>query len=138
METIGYWYCPNCLEELSSSRVTHQELCDTCGHPAIWVEDIDPNRLEEICNAEREGRVAVLPCKVGDTVYDRHGDPWEITQIEQHMCGKLWFRCGHKGTKDYTAFSGEDIEDCVFLTKPKTKDASEAAEQTLKEHELNG
>jgi FtsZ-binding cell division protein ZapB len=27
------------------------------------------DRLEEICNAEREGRCVVLPCKVGDTVY---------------------------------------------------------------------
>lgn len=27
------------------------------------------DRLEEICNAEREGRCVVLPCKLGDTVY---------------------------------------------------------------------
>ena len=27
------------------------------------------DRLEEICEAEREGRCVVLPCKVGDTVY---------------------------------------------------------------------
>lgn len=26
-------------------------------------------RVEEICDAERDGRVVVLPCKVGDTVY---------------------------------------------------------------------
>ena len=28
------------------------------------------DRLEEICQAEREGRCVVLPCKVGDTVWD--------------------------------------------------------------------
>lgn len=28
------------------------------------------DRLEEICNAERDGRCVVLPCKVGDTVYE--------------------------------------------------------------------
>lgn len=27
------------------------------------------DRLEKICDAEREGRLVVLPCKVGDTVY---------------------------------------------------------------------
>jgi hypothetical protein len=31
--------------------------------------DISIDRLEEICNAERDGRCVVLPCKVGDTVY---------------------------------------------------------------------
>ena len=31
--------------------------------------DISLDRLTEICNAERGGRLVVLPCKVGDTVY---------------------------------------------------------------------
>lgn len=31
--------------------------------------DIDLDRLTEICNAEREERCVVLPCKIGDTVY---------------------------------------------------------------------
>lgn len=42
----------------------------------VWLEwfrviaqGIEPDRLEEICRAEREGRCEVLPCKVGDTVY---------------------------------------------------------------------
>lgn len=34
----GYWYCPNCQEEIDSSRVTFQELHDACGHPASWIE----------------------------------------------------------------------------------------------------
>lgn len=32
-------------------------------------DGISPDRLQEICSAEREGRCVVLPCKVGDTVY---------------------------------------------------------------------
>lgn len=32
------------------------------------MSDIDPNRLVDICQAERDGRLVVLPCKVGDTV----------------------------------------------------------------------
>lgn len=31
--------------------------------------NIPVERVEEICEAERDGRLAVLPCKVGDTVY---------------------------------------------------------------------
>ena len=33
------------------------------------MSDIDPNRLVDICQAERDGRLVVLPCKVGNTVY---------------------------------------------------------------------
>lgn len=28
------------------------------------------DRIKEICQAERDGRLMVLPCKVGDTVYE--------------------------------------------------------------------
>lgn len=69
MRTIKYWYCPNCREELLVSRVTYQEKCDACGHPVVWVEGIDPNRITEICHAEREGRCVVLPVKQYTTVY---------------------------------------------------------------------
>lgn len=31
---------------------------------------ISTGRLETICNAERDGRCVILPCKVGDTVYE--------------------------------------------------------------------
>lgn len=31
---------------------------------------VSVDRIGEICEAEREGRLVVLPCKVGDTVYE--------------------------------------------------------------------
>lgn len=40
-----------------------KELCHTL------IGKIPLDRLEEICNAEREGRCVVMPCKVGDKVY---------------------------------------------------------------------
>lgn len=43
----------------------------------VWLEwfravagTIEPDRLDAICQAEREQRAVVLPCKVGDTVYE--------------------------------------------------------------------
>ena len=67
---MSYWYCPNCKEELGGNHVTHQELCDYCGTRVLWRDEgISPERLEEILQAEKEGRLIVLPCKVGDTVY---------------------------------------------------------------------
>ncbi len=35
----------------------------------VLVDGIPVERLSEICRAEQEGRLVVLPCKVGDTVY---------------------------------------------------------------------
>lgn len=52
----------------------------TRGHAQCWLrlsylEDIlgdnyDLDRLRELVEADREGRCVVLPCKVGDTIYD--------------------------------------------------------------------
>lgn len=43
-------------------ELPYQKLCHI-------VRNIPLDRLEEICTAEREGRLVVLPCKVGETVY---------------------------------------------------------------------
>lgn len=44
-----------------------QSLYNELGEAII--ECIPYERLEEICNAEREGRCVVLPCKIGEKVY---------------------------------------------------------------------
>ena len=36
----------------------------------ILGNDYDLDRLKELVEADREGRCVVLPCKIGDTVYD--------------------------------------------------------------------
>lgn len=36
----------------------------------ILGEDYDLDRLKELVEADREGRCVVLPCKIGDTIYD--------------------------------------------------------------------
>lgn len=46
-------------------------------HLVEVVFGIDYDRLREIATAEREGRVVVLPCKVGDTVFvDKRTTPY--------------------------------------------------------------
>lgn len=47
----------------SKARKLRAELVDALS------KGISTHRLEEICQAERENRLVVLPCKVGDTVY---------------------------------------------------------------------
>lgn len=100
--------------------------------------DIDLVRLEEICEAERQGRLVVLPCKVGDTVYvhDRDGKPREMVldtpdirchcAKEENICMAL---CDSKQT-GICAYrlknDGSDLGKTVFLTR-------EEAEAALKE-----
>ena len=84
---------------------------------------LTPEEVAELAQAKADGRCVVLPCRVGGTVWDEFGMAWEITQVEHHMNGRIWFRCGHNGTDDYTAFSDEYIGDDFFLTEPEGKAA---------------
>ena len=95
------------------------------------------DRLAEICEAECEGRLVVLPCKVGDTVYVRgESFPCEIEQItitedyinfewasfdRSYECTECW---------DEGVFKLSDIGKTVFLTR-------EEAEKALAEMEEN-
>jgi hypothetical protein len=45
---MNYWYCPYCEEEVDNSRVTHQELHDSCGHAVIEVESVQETIFDEI------------------------------------------------------------------------------------------
>lgn len=42
-------------------------------------KSIDLDRLSEICTAEREGRLVVLPCKIGQKLYD-FGEYFDVVQ----------------------------------------------------------
>lgn len=58
------------------------------------VRDISTDRLRELAEADKDGRLVVLPCKVGDTVYFRTYDcngtvdlgiqPHKVTAIVGH------------------------------------------------------
>ena len=50
---------------LKSIEIKTIELLGTIAYES----GISIDRLSEICNAEREGRCMVLPCKIGDTIY---------------------------------------------------------------------
>ena len=56
---------------------------DTMINLAAQVLGVEPSRLRELAEADKDGRVVVLPCKVGDTVWRivRDGEP-HITRDE--------------------------------------------------------
>lgn len=62
------------------------------------------DRLRELAEADREGKIPKHT--IGDTIYDRFGDAWEVSAVERHLLAgepKWIYRCGHIGTNDYCA-----------------------------------
>lgn len=103
------------------------------------VEGIDPARLQEICEAEREGRVAIIPC--WNTIYIISGGEIQFMDMVHYRgnCAGIYdLRCECQDQEeDCDSFCHNDNEKCcaynfevaeigktVFLTK-------EAAEEAL-------
>lgn len=80
-------------------------------HFIAGMEDIlgdtyDLDRLRELLEADREGRSVVLPCKVGDTVYQA-----DTERVYGLKIKKIIYDCGH------IAFDAAAIGKSVFLSR---------------------
>ena len=94
------------------------------------VEDVFSDKPEftehirELLRAEKDGRLVVLPCKVGDTIY-RCGDPikkiyeWQIAYVEVYEDETVFV-----DDSDNT-FVEADIGKTVFLTREEAEKALE-------------
>lgn len=89
--------------------------------------------IRELLRAEKDGRLVVLPCKVGDTIY-RCGDPikkiyeWQIAYVEVYEDETVFV-----DDSDNT-FVEADIGKTVFLTH---EEAEKALEEVCKENTKN-
>ena len=97
------------------------------------IKEIPINRLRELAQAEKEGRLVVLPCDVGDKLYDvTLGEVREKIVISLSML--LSKSVNHlvihaeNFRNAVTSYELQDIGKTVFLTR-------EAAEAALKERE---
>ena len=62
---------------------------DTMINLAAQVLGVEPSRIRELAEADKDGRVVVLPCKVGDTV-------WIVGTVRKLYSAKVrTFFCGH-------------------------------------------
>ena len=91
------------------------------------------DRLQEICNAERDGRLVLLPCKVGDTVYEPFaGKVYEKTVdriiINRFTTPQIWIETKLPFATPRLERWDMAIGKTVFLTR-------EEAEKALKERE---
>lgn len=70
----------------------------------ILGDDYDLDRLHELVQIDKEGKFPKYT--IGDKVYDRFGDTWNVTAVERRLLAgePTWiYRCGHTGTNDYCA-----------------------------------
>ena len=109
------------------AAVQLRQLCQGC----------DLDRLEELAEADKDGRLVVLPCKVGDTVWVTR-NPWTgkllKNPIEAYANGMKKFSHGLyvnllfdtrkiNGTRDYEI---NHIGKTVFFTREEAEKALEA------------
>ena len=115
---------------------------------AILGDEYDLDRLRELVEADREGRCVVLPCKIGDVIYQivRHRNSGTVEIIQYFVNAVETEECGvtvkaHRWKPTSSVFLSQkvpnwvkvsDFGKTVFLTR-------EAAEAALKgdRHEQN-
>ena len=94
------------------------------------------DKLAEYETAEEEGRLVVLPCKVGQdlfgiynrTIIDGYADGYLLEKTSVHSDADHWIWLQDKNSKNYWKVSFDEIGKTVFLTR-------EEAEKALKEME---
>lgn len=102
---------------LSPEAITQLKLASMGKAIAVVTEfnGVSIDRLRELAEADKDGRLVVLPCKVGDTVYMIS---WRLNgrhEIEERVFSLTYFDPAKYG-KDY------------FLTRKEAEKALEASE----------
>lgn len=127
------------VEEIKAefNYATSQEKLDK-----LWLEyfrtnlkGIPSDKFEQICKAERENRLVVLPCKVGDVVFtiiNRKIESMTVVKIDSDI-QMVYFKINNICYKDFISYSAsfEEFNKTVFLTK------AEAEKALLKEGEAD-
>ena len=126
----GYWrvnfsgvqYQADFVDRLAA----YEDIAELCG---------GFDRLRELAEADKDGRVVVLPCKVGDTIYFARAHPilqYKVTGYEMGEASISQVRSKHvdkeTGLTFNFTFRPVSIGKTVFLSR-------EEAEKTLQEME---
>jgi hypothetical protein len=104
-------------EEIDMDHEAAEQLRQLC-------RNCDLDRLEKLAEADKDGRVVVLPCKVGDTVYFALLGRIIEKQVFSIVSFSNSTRIYCDGTSEY--FRPEDIGKTFFLTREEAEAALEA------------
>lgn len=140
---IDWWYEDYELEVVSMERLTTRNSegvpvfkqpyeCDRCQEPLYRLSDLGngspTDKLCEYEDAEEQGLLLRLPCKVGDTVYKSCGEQPIAEFIVSHIYiidSNIKFAV--KSTRNtgatYWYYNLEDVGKTVFLTKEEAEQA---------------
>ena len=99
---------------------------------------MSPDRLRELAQAEKEGRLVVLPCSIGDPVFMGTGR-YKITGYEEDVCDGFYIgRDGVLQVKAQNYNGNHGTYGVIGQTAELTREAAEAAlEEREAEHESN-
>ena len=101
---------------------------DTMINLAAQALGVEPSRLRELAEADKDGRVVVLPCKVGDGLWTFCSHPVEqvysftVTDIST-LNGRTLLNTSRCGVMD-----ARDVGKTVFLTREEAKKALQEME----------
>lgn len=108
-------------EEIDMDHEAAEQLRQLC-------QGCDLDRLEELAEADKDGRLVVLPCKVGDGLWTFCSHPVEqvysftVTDIST-LNGRTMLNTSRCGVID-----ARDVGKTVFLTREEAEAALEAME----------
>ena len=144
-ECIHYWACSRqCGEPMAQSSATGCECYETIkSSMAYYVGTLDgakgkiPNRLRELAEADKDGRLAVLPCKdwldivFGEQVLFWGIDGKRVVEISVDDANRITWYNGWKSVTiigfdecgDDWEFYAWDIGETVFLTREEAEKA---------------
>ena len=118
------------MERLTPEEIKAPFTEDTMINLAAQALGVEPSRLRELAEADKDGRVVVLPCKVGQRVFalldtDKHISECEVKQIG--MGNEIGFiglePIGARGREYGVALNG--FGKTVFLTREVAEKALE-------------
>lgn len=113
------------VEHLSDFNVVFNE--DTIVRLAGRCLKVEPARLRELAEADKDGRVEVLPCKVGDTVYWVHGAVITECKVYRVQKNRKGLYICLKSNVSHGAFRADlSIGKTVFLTREEAEKELEA------------
>lgn len=86
---------------------------------------VDPNRLRELAEADKDGRVVVSPCKVDDVLYRASPSGVVVHRVANVIYRGLTSRW-YIDTIPNLPYASEELGKTAFLTHEEAKKALEA------------
>lgn len=133
MDDCTALYCRNRLKDrLAAYEDTHMMPSDVTSMRmdmaiiAALFNGVDVDRMKELAEADKNGCVIIVPCKVGDTVYFALLGKIIEKQVFSIVAFSNSTRIYCGGTSEY--FRPEDIGKTFFLTREEAEKALEAME----------